>query len=202
RSVEKTRECDKAFTEAQQAYAAIDTSGRAMIAETKRQQSMADIASAAASYIRVQTAYRLLSSGLEQFRAQHQGPLLRSASTFFHDITGGRYNELSVDYETSELRAKDQSGYKKPQALSEGTRNQLYLALRLAALTQQLAAGTQLPFIADDLLITFDEERAGNALKGLHRLSEQTQVIYFTHQAEIERIAQSVLGSSVNIIRL
>jgi uncharacterized protein YhaN len=74
--------------------------------------------------------------------------------------------------------------------LSEGTRDQLYLALRLIALGEQAASGTKLPFIADDILQTFDDDRARAALGALLTLSEQVQVIVLTHHAHLSALAE------------
>ena len=65
--------------------------------------------------------------------------------------------------------------------MSEGTRDQLYLALRLAALQLQTAQGQALPFIADDLFINFDDGRTLAGLKVLGELSRHLQIIVLTH---------------------
>jgi hypothetical protein len=44
--------------------------------------------------------------------------------------------------------------------MSEGSTDQLFLALRLAALEQSVAAGVGLPFLADDIFVNFDDRRA------------------------------------------
>ena len=70
-----------------------------------------------------------------------------------------------------------------------GARDQLYLALRLAALELQRARGVNLPVILDDVLITSDDVRAGCILKALSRFSEGGQVIVFTHHDHLCDIA-------------
>ena len=45
-------------------------------------------------------------------------------------------------------------------AMSEGTTDQLFLALHLAAVGKSVTSGTKLPFLADDLFVTFDDERS------------------------------------------
>jgi len=69
------------------------------------------------------------------------------------------------------------------EGMSEGTRDQLYLALRIAALEQHFRANGQMPVVADDLLINFDDRRAAVALRVLAELSHSTQVMVFTHIA-------------------
>jgi uncharacterized protein YhaN len=74
--------------------------------------------------------------------------------------------------------------------MSNGTRDQLYLALRLATLEWRLASGKAMPFIVDDILINFDDDRATVTLKALADLAEKNQVILFTHHLRIVEIAR------------
>jgi hypothetical protein len=57
------------------------------------------------------------------------------------------------------------------EGMSDGTRDQLYLALRIAALEQHFRANGPMPVVADDLLINFDDRRAAAALRVLAELS-------------------------------
>ena len=65
--------------------------------------------------------------------------------------------------------------------LSTGTADQLYLALRIAAVEEFLDHGTALPFIADDLFINFDDDRAAAGFEVLSQLAKKTQVLLRTH---------------------
>ena len=78
-----------------------------------------------------------------------------------------------------------------PDGLSEGTRDQLFLALRLAAVEQALDDGHALPFVADDLFASFDEARAHAAFRGLASLAHRTQVLVFTHHEHVARLAEA-----------
>ncbi|OIP16474.1 MAG: hypothetical protein AUK51_10395 [Comamonadaceae bacterium CG2_30_59_20] len=86
--------------------------------------------------------------------------------------------------------------------MSEGTSDQLYLALRLAALELHLQQTVALPFIADDLFINYDDGRARAGLQALAHLSESTQVIFLTHHEHLVPVAQSVFGERLNVVRL
>ena len=76
--------------------------------------------------------------------------------------------------------------------LSEGTRDQLYLALRLAAIETRV--GASIPLICDDLLVTADDERAGSMFRVLAAAAASTQVIIFTHHAHLIEVARGALG--------
>ena len=73
--------------------------------------------------------------------------------------------------------------------MSSGARDQLYLALRLATLEKYLATSEPMPFIVDDILINFDDQRARATLDVLADFSAKTQVLLFTHHARISEMA-------------
>lgn len=86
--------------------------------------------------------------------------------------------------------------------MSEGSRDQLYLALRLAALELQVEQGFSMPLIADDLFINFDDRRTAAGLKVLGDLSRSMQVIFLTHHDHLVPLAKEVLGSDLNVLEL
>ncbi|MFZ6770612.1 ATP-binding protein [Undibacterium sp. Di26W] len=79
-------------------------------------------------------------------------------------------------------------------AMSEGTRDQLYLALRLAALQIQREAGVDMPVVLDDVLMTSDDNRAALVLKALADFAKNGQVLVFTHHEHILEIARDKVG--------
>lgn len=85
-------------------------------------------------------------------------------------------------------------------AQGDGTRDQLYLALRIASLEQHVKAGTILPFIIDDILIEFDDDRARAALEVLSETSDLTQILYFTHHNHIVEMARHSLDASSLVV--
>jgi uncharacterized protein YhaN len=87
-------------------------------------------------------------------------------------------------------------------AMSDGTRDQLYLALRLAYLERRLIQQEPLPLVADDLLINFDNDRALATLEVLAELSRQTQVILFTHHRHIVDMAEASMRSAFSLHEL
>ena len=78
--------------------------------------------------------------------------------------------------------------------MSEGTADQLYLALRLAALEVRRASHPQMPLVLDDALITSDDERAANILRALARFAAGGQVMIFTHHRHLLDVARAALG--------
>jgi uncharacterized protein YhaN len=80
--------------------------------------------------------------------------------------------------------------------MSEGTRDQLYLALRLATLEKHLGTGEPMPFVVDDILVGFDDNRTRVGLEVLADLASQTQVLLFTHHTRVVDLARGVEGGA------
>jgi uncharacterized protein YhaN len=75
--------------------------------------------------------------------------------------------------------------------MSDGTADQLYLALRLASLEQYLMANEPLPFVVDDILLRFDDDRALATLGVLVELAKKTQVLFFTHHKHLLELVKN-----------
>ena len=80
--------------------------------------------------------------------------------------------------------------------MSDGSRDQLYLSLRLATLEQHLGKGEPMPFVVDDILIGFDDKRTRVCLEVLSELARRTQVLLFTHHRRVTELASAVNGAA------
>ncbi|MDZ4188582.1 MAG: AAA family ATPase [Hydrogenophaga sp.] len=187
------------------AFDALDGTDSAALAEARRQEALAAMGDAAERYLKLHTAARLLKWSMEKFRETKQGPMLAKASAHFSGLTRGSFSRLLVDTEEATPRlfgirpngqAVDVTG------MSEGSRDQLYLALRLAALELQIDQGLCLPLVADDLFINFDDDRTTAGLQVLGDLSRKMQVVFLTHHDHLVPLAQEALGGGVNVVYL
>jgi uncharacterized protein YhaN len=79
--------------------------------------------------------------------------------------------------------------------MSDGTRDQLFLALRLARLERQMQAAEPLPFVLDDILVNFDDARAKTTLEVLAEIAEQTQLLFFTHHAKLVELTREAVAA-------
>jgi chromosome segregation protein len=186
-------------------FGAINGQATAAIAEARRHEALAALGDAAEQYVELTTAQRLLKWAIERYRDQKQGPMLRRAGEIFAGLTLGEFTKLVVESEKSppELFAKRVGGHQIEVAgLSEGTRDQLFLALRIAALELQISSKLALPFIADDLFVNFDDERAKAGFEALKALSGKTQVLFLTHHDHLLPIIRGVFGADVNVLEL
>ena len=161
---------------------------------------------AAEQYIRVRTTATLLQWAIDRYRREKQAPLLKRAGQIFATLTLGAFTDLRVEYDDEDRahlagNRPDQSSV-NIAGMSDGTADQLYLALRLASVDEYLNRAHPLPFVADDLLINFDDDRAAAGFKVLAQLGQKTQILFFTHHKHLVDIARATLGTSINVISL
>jgi uncharacterized protein YhaN len=154
-------------------------------------------------------ASAVLAAGIERHREKNQGPVLARASQIFREITLGQFDGLRTDFnEKGEpivvgLRngsLDGRGGSIAVEQMSDGTCDQLFLALRLASLENWLQHHEPMPLIVDDVLLNFDDARALATLKVLAELSRQTQIIFFTHHHHLLELAQDHLSSDERFI--
>lgn len=152
----------------------------------------------ASRYVRLRLATHLLRTQIEKFREENQGPLLEKSGQVFGAITRGAFEGLAAEFTAQDIPVmvgRRPDGSLVPvEGMSEGTRDQLYLALRLAALDRHLEEHEPMPLILDDLLITFDNERTKAILPQLAGLAVRTQVFLFTHHEHLVDLCREVLG--------
>ncbi|MFV3077130.1 AAA family ATPase [Niveispirillum fermenti] len=176
-------------------------------------QDAADAAARAAElagrWLRLRAAALLLTQAVERYRDRNEHPLLRRAGTILAAMAVGGGNpvtRLKVDYGDADhpvlVGVRRDGADAQVEDMSEGLRDQLFLALRIAAVEAHVARATPLPFIADDLFITSDERRTRAGLLALAELGGVTQVVLFTHHHYVVDAGLEALGDGVRIHRL
>jgi uncharacterized protein YhaN len=150
-------------------------------------------------------ATKILQDQVEKYRSENQSALLSRAGEHFAQLTLRSFESLVADYDDQGepvIVGGRQSGEKVSVAgLSAGTRDQLYLALRLATLERYLDQTEEpMPFIVDDILINFDDKRSAATLHVLVELSKKTQVILFTHHSRVRELAESLSQRSETFV--
>lgn len=174
------------------ALAAVDTSDEAAHAREEMEAAIARYRAGVRPWAQLKLAQALLGEALRRYREKAQGPLVDLAGEYFLAMTGGRFVGLWVDDASGSpvLKAKPAHGIPVAiEALSEGTADQLYLALRLAALQVQRQPDRMMPLVLDDVFMTSDDERAANVFKALEKFAAQGQVLVFTHHQHLVEIA-------------
>ncbi len=163
-----------------QSYAETDAADSAQALSVQA----AEIREQAWRYARLKLSAVVLQREVERYREQNQGPVLKRASALFPRLTLGSFRGLRAGVEERQIVALREDGKEvSVDGLSEGTRYQLYLALRIASLERYLERNPPLPLVLDDILIHFDDQRAAAAFEVLGELAERMQVLFFTHHA-------------------
>ncbi len=182
------------------ALESIDSSDLAAQEREAMESAAARYRSGVRPWAQLKLAHALLQEALNRFRERAQAPMVAAASAYFVLMTGERYARLVADTVDDQpiLQAERADGQRiSVAAMSEGTADQLYLALRLAALELRRAAHPDLPLILDDVLMTSDDQRAAQALQALARFADGGQVLLFTHHRHLIDLAQNTLGDGV-----
>lgn len=202
-ALEQARAADEA---ARRELASLDALDAAASAQDAMSSAAATIRQTLPLFVRTRLAHALLHEAVRRFKERSQAPMLKSASLFFAQLTGGEFTGLVHDdaHEKPVIAARRASGQQAAvEAFSEGTRDQLYLALRLAALQLQRERGVDLPLVLDDVLMTSDDHRAGCILQALHAFSSNSQVIVFTHHRHIADLAaKSLPADALAVVEL
>ena len=161
---------------------------------------MEQLQDCAAEWSKLTLAEVLLDRTRQKFERERQPNVINHAKTFFSGITGHRYSGLFAPVGQRTITVTDASGQAKlPAALSRGTREQLYLALRFGLILEFGEHAERLPVVVDEALINFDPERARYAAEAFARLAETHQVLVFTCHHFIVDLFESVGASTLDI---
>ena len=163
--------------------------------ETKRRALLLDIEDQARHFIKLKGGIAAAELALAAYRDRHRSALLDKASAAFATISRGAYAGLAAQPtdKGEVLIARAAAGPSKQAGdLSKGTRFQLYLALRAAGYHEFAATRRAVPFVADDIMETFDDFRAEEAFRLFAGMAGVGQVIYLTHHRHLIDIARAV----------
>jgi hypothetical protein len=194
------------LTTARNSLTNLEGSGGAAEAQAAVASHQARVARLTEQWAALALQRHLLDRTLDTYGSKEASPLLRHAGEILERLTAGRWVALSArdDQGSRSLRVLRCDGEElEPSQLSEGTADQVFLALRLAAVAEQheyrRARGEPaLPFVLDDALMAFDDGRTVEALTLLHELAEDLQVVVFTHHAHVAAAAANLAGAVVS----
>ena len=182
-------------------------------ASTEAMEARADHEAAIATFDRLledqlvlHLAGTMLNEAMREVENTMGASVLALTSEAFSAVTDGAYALESHDGPAGEeLYAMERAFPNERKALtelSEGTRDQLYLALRMEALRGHCRSAMAVPFIADDILQTFDNGRSAAALRALCELSADLQVIVLTHHSHLQTVAETLAPDTVTFVEL
>lgn len=136
----------------------------------------------------------MLEKVCEVYETERQPETLREASAFLKQLTGGKYVRVWTPLGKNALRIDNEKNQSLPlEVLSRGTREAVFIALRLSLAAAYSRRGVTLPLVLDDVLVNFDAIRATNAAKVLRDFASLGhQVVMFTCHEHIMRIFHNI----------
>ncbi|HJX00831.1 MAG TPA: AAA family ATPase [Terriglobales bacterium] len=191
------------FGRLSQEFERLQASEESALQAQKAEDALAKLRPALAQHLRLRFASEILARAMESYREKHQGPVLQRASELFSCLTLGDHSGLTTAFADEDkpvlVAVRHNNQHVEVAGLSDGTRDQLYLALRLAAIEDHVARVAPCPVILDDILINSDDVRASAALQVLGDLAQRTQVLFFTHHS---RLAELATRSGAQVVQL
>ncbi len=138
-----------------------------------------------------QIALFMLEKAKVNYEKERQPSVIQSAQKIFSQITNEKYQRIFKPLDSDDILADENSGMRKNvYQMSRGSREQLYLAMRLGLIEEYETRSEPLPIIMDDVLVNFDDSRGRKVLEILSSFAEKRQVIVLTchrHTVEIYR---------------
>ena len=138
------------------------------------------------TYSALEVAHKALSAASSELQRRFAPRISKRAQELFQALTQGRYDRLTLSSDLSiQMSACDEDALRSSQWRSDGTVDQLYLALRMAV-SEELTPDA--PFVLDDALVRFDDQRLATAMHILEKMGETKQVILFTCQGRESKL--------------
>lgn len=174
---------------------AIGGDGRVAAIEERRRTVLLEVEEGAVRYLRLRMGTVAAEQALRAYRDRHRSSMMSLASDAFRTISRGAYTGLATQPEKDSeilIAIAASGGSKAATELSKGTRFQLYLALRVAGYHEFARSRAPVPFVADDIMETFDDFRAEEAFRLFADMAAVGQVIYLTHHQHLCEIVKKV----------
>jgi uncharacterized protein YhaN len=176
-------------------------------AVAERETAAAQMHLALERYLELSMARELVTSAMAKIRAEQQDPLIQRAGELFAATTLGEFAGIETDIDDKGhpivVGRRANGGIATVATMSDGTRDQLFLAFRLASLENYAGATEPLPFIADDILVHFDDERSRSTLDLLAEFGKTNQVLLFTHHRTVRVLTEPLVAKGLaNVVDL
>lgn len=143
----------------------------------------------------------LLDEIRDEYEKFRQPETLREASIYMAKLTGGKYTRIWTPLANDILLVDTDDGKVLPvEVLSRGTREQLFVSLRLALVAAFARRGIHLPMILDDVFVNFDAGRTKTAVSVLREFARDGhQLMVFTCHEHVWRLFGDVKADTRRI---
>lgn len=188
-------ECLATLKSGERELVTLDDNAAVATLQAERANVLHEIETRALETLRLRLGRLALESGLNRFRERHRSGMMEHARRAFVALTDGQFGDLRA---RPDERGRDRlvgvrtdGSVLDTARMSTGTRLQLFLALRVAAWHEYADKRVPLPFVADDILESFDERRTAAAFGLMADMARRGQVIYLTHHRHLIDIARA-----------
>lgn len=192
--VEQLSSCGRLLRQAESAHEHMMGLGdKAAELEQTRAYVSAELDGMLSRYVTLRASRALLRGTLAAHRDARLAPLLQATSKYLRILTANAYDSVALDESEDSLGLCVRSGDGPTISvalLSDGTRDQLGMATRLAY-EELHAADAALPLVLDDVLVHFDNARAAAALQALSELSSKRPLLLLTHHRHVVELAEA-----------
>ncbi len=183
-----------AFRErAREAIANVGIDDQAAILNEQKTSLSLHIKDKASQYLQRHLGLMAANNALQAYRDRHRSSMMEKASEAFATISDGAYLRLDSRQQSGSdvlIAINKDGGSQVSDQLSKGTRFQLYLSLRMAGYLEYVESRQSVPFIADDIMETFDDKRSSQTFRVLGDAARHGQIIYLTHHQHLCDIAK------------
>ncbi len=188
-SIEKEKLAE-IITEWEEKIAGMRARAELLSSETEKQKSLLEELAKSKEEIKEKTqqmkadriARDIITLVYKDLKEKFAPELEKRAEILLSRITQGKYQKIVVDEDDLDVLVKvpEKRNPVNVDVLSQGTRDQLYLSLRIA-LSELLSGDKHLPLVFDEAFYTFDQDRLREAFEVLKDIAQTTQVVVFTH---------------------
>jgi exonuclease SbcC len=141
----------------------------------------------------------LLRDAQDQVHRDIAPVLASTVQAWLPELTAGRYVQVTVDPASLDVLVQMKDGRRRrARHLSQGTREQIYLLLRVALAEHLAKPGEVIPLILDDVTVQCDTSRTARLLEILHQVSRERQVILFTQEDDVLQWAETHLDPTAD----
>ncbi len=199
-AAQQVRELHNQRAQVHQKQGELQQEMKSLTADRRLDQTRLDLGRVEEQITRAKRRWRVLAvTGLaleairRVYESERQPETLNEASQFLQAFTDGRYRRIWTPLGKNSLRVDDADG--KPlsvEFLSQGTREAVFLSLRLALVAAYARRGADLPLVLDDVLVNLDSQRADAAVKVLKEFAaDGHQIMLFTCHEHIARMFEN-----------
>jgi uncharacterized protein YhaN len=176
-----------------QALKSLEADCQASQLRFEHSQTRHELARAAEEWLGIELARQAVDHVRSKFERTCQPATLALASKYLEQLTRGKYGNVWTPLGQRELRIDDERGQSlSVEQLSGGTREQLFLAVRMATVHELGQKGIDLPMVFDDVLVNFDQVRTEAAVDTLCEFAEENrQILFFTCHLHLAHLFES-----------